>query len=100
MRLIVLILVVGGAVMATPAALAEGCSPRVATSRVFTNLAMTKAALNSDSWIGTSWSLLSVIRIMTGKGLVYQGTLYSPRGGTDGKTVFVPADDWDCGSEP
>jgi len=57
---------------------------------------MTKPALYADSELGTSWSLTDAILTNTPQGGVLQGKLVSPRGGSDGKTVAVPAMEWSC----
>ena len=80
----------------TQSAIAEGCSPIKPTSRVFSDISMTTSALEDGASVGMSWSLADVVRSNTSHGAVLRGVLVSPRGGSDGKPVIVPASDWEC----
>ena len=74
------------------------CTPRQPTSRIFSDASMTRPAIDQGGYIGTSWTLDNVKQIAAASGAALQGFLISPRGGSDGKLVFVPAADWDCGT--
>ena len=97
MRTLILATIAVCAGAGTPA-FAGSCAPIDNSARVLQSANPNDLApeWTGEAYIGTAWSVSVDRRETSDAGLeYYYGTLYSPRGGDQGK-VYILAREWDC----
>lgn len=75
-----------------------GCVPKNNQSRILStpNPNDIHPDWRGESYIGTSWSLITKEIIKNNTVIYLKGDLYSPRGGLINENVFVLENEWDC----